>query len=153
MQHPGLLILSVLSLSLSMWSQEQAIADSGQGITDKNYTEAYGAYLLAQAYREHGNWGVKVDTKSQGKKKVFVVEPGPIYHFSELKVTGVKTITSAEVMQDAPKPGEVYSPIRVNEWKASLEKKYPLKVVEARHDLDHAHATVSIHIVFREIEN
>jgi outer membrane protein assembly factor BamA len=140
---------------LSVYSHSQEGTAAASGWTDKNNTEQYAAYMIRLAYSEQGYFGVRVDIKPAGTKRVFAVEPGPVYHVREIKVSGLKAFPVEEVMAGAPKPGDVYSPARTNEWIKAIEKKYaaeggPLKVVNWGGRLDHARAQATIEVTFEE---
>jgi hypothetical protein len=113
-------LLIVLSLSVCACAQEGNVE---HGWTDKNNTEMYAAYMLQVAYNEQGYWGAKVEVRQAGTKRVFVVQPGRIYHVDRFHVSGLSDLPE-EAMTDSPKAGDVYSPDRVNEWIAILKSQY-----------------------------
>jgi outer membrane protein assembly factor BamA len=123
--------------------------------TDKNNTERYAAYLLSAAYAEHGYYGAKVEIKQAGTKRLFIVDPGQIFHVKEVLVTGLQTFPEDKIVQDAPKSGDVYSAARTNEWiqglvKSYVEKDGPLKLLNWGAKYDHAHAQVTIQLTLQE---
>jgi len=70
-------------------------------------------------------------------------------HVTDIIVYGPKGISIDELMVYAPKPGDVYSPVRFNEWIAAVNKKYagdsgPLKSAKWGARMDHARARVTI---------
>jgi outer membrane protein assembly factor BamA len=123
--------------------------------TDKNNTEKYAAYLLSAAYAEHGYYGAKVEIKQAGTKRLFIVDPGQIFRVKEVLVSGLQTFPEHKIVQDAPKPGDIYSAARTNEWiqelvKSYVEKNGPLKLVNWGARYDHAHAQVTIQLTLQE---
>jgi hypothetical protein len=138
-------LIIVLSLSAYARAQEGTLE---HGWTDKNNTEMYAAYMLQVAYNEQGYWGAKVEIRQAGNKRVFVVQPGRIYHVERFDVSVLSDLPE-ESMTDSPKAGDVYSPDRVNEWIATIEKRYGRRVVWGA-QLDHAHAQVMIEVKRRE---
>jgi hypothetical protein len=138
-------LLFALSLSVYSRAQEVTVED---GWTDKNNTEMYAAYMLQNAYCEQGYWEAKVEIRQVGTKRVFVVEPGRIYHVRRFDVSGLSELP-AEAMTDSPKAGDAYSPTLVNEWIDSIEQR------DARRanwgvQFDQAHAQVNIEVKLRE---
>jgi hypothetical protein len=116
----------VLSLPLLAQQEHQLCAQEGtveHGWTDKNNTEMYAAYMLRGAYYEQGYLGAKVEIRQAGTKRVFVVQPGRIYHVERFDVSGLSDLPE-EAMTDSPKAGDVYSPDRINEWIATLKRQY-----------------------------
>ena len=105
-------LLIVLFLSVYACAQEGTVE---HGWTDKNNTEMYAAYMLQGAYYEQGYLGAKVEIRQAGTKRVFVVQPGRIYHVGRFDLSGLGDLPE-EAMTDSPKAGDVYSPDRVNEW-------------------------------------
>jgi hypothetical protein len=123
--------------------------------TDKNNTEKYAAYLLSTAYAERGYYGAKVEIKQAGTQRLFIVDPGRIFHVKEIVVTGLQTFPEDKIMRDAPKPGDIDSAARTNEWIQGLVKSYvendgPLKLVNWGSKYDHAHAQVTIQLTLQE---
>ena len=86
--------------------------------TDKNNyaTEQYAAYLLRTTYYQQGYCGAKVEIKQDGTKRLFIVEPGQIFHLNDVAVSGLGSFPKSKLMQDGPKPGDVFSPMRINDW-------------------------------------
>jgi len=113
-------LLIVLSLSVYARAQEGTVE---HGWTDKNNTEMYAAYMLRGAYYEQGYLGAKVEVRQAGTKRVFVVQPGRIYHVERFDVSRLGDLPE-EAMTDSPKGGDVYSAARVNEWIAALKSQY-----------------------------
>jgi outer membrane protein assembly factor BamA len=123
--------------------------------TDKNNTEQYAAYLLSSAYAERGYYGAKVDIKQFGDKRLFVVDPGSIYHVREVIVSGPSEVQGSARSQDAPKPGDAYSAAKANEWIQMLRKQYEganseFTLVSWGAALDHDQALVTIRVAFRK---
>lgn len=121
--------------------------------TDKNNAEMYAAYMMRVAYYELGYVGTRVTVNEKGTKQVFVVDRGPVYHLKEIAVSGLPEIDVSTVMQDAPKPGDVYSQARVNEWVKAAKKKYAAEGSGQKQSLmgvhfDHAHAQVTVTLAF-----
>jgi hypothetical protein len=122
----SLWFLLVLSLPLFAQQKHPLCAPEGiveRGWTDKNNTEMYAAYLLQVAYGEQKYLGAKVEIRQVGTKRVFVVQPGRIYHIERFDVSGLSDLP-VEAMTDSPKAGDVYSPDRINEWIATLKSQY-----------------------------
>jgi hypothetical protein len=155
--HMGRIITAFLLLSLFctalLLPQEWQSTDNKW--TDKNNTEKYAAYLLSVAYGEHGYYGAKVEIKQAGTKRLFIVDPGQIFHVKEVLVTGLQTFPEDKILRDAPKPGDIDSAARTNEWIQGLVKSYvendgPLKLVNWGAKYDHAHAQVTIRLTLQE---
>jgi len=113
-------LLIVLSLSVCTCAQEGNVE---HGWTDKNNTEMYAAYMLRVAYNEQGYWGAKVEVRQAGTRRVFVVQPGRIFHVERFDVSRLSDLPE-EAMADSPKAGDVYSPDRINEWIATVKSQY-----------------------------
>ncbi len=123
--------------------------------TDKNNTEKYAAYLLSSAYAEHGYYGAKVEIKRSGEKRLFVVDPGRIYHVKEVIITGPPEVQGSARSQDAPKPGDTFSDALTNEWIQALRKMYEgpnsaFTMSSWGAALDPDHALVTIHVEFQK---
>ena len=78
-------LLIVLSLGTYGCAQEGTVEHCW---TNKNNTEMYAAYMLRVAYNEQGYWETKVEIRQAGTKRVFVVQPGRIYHVGRFSVSG-----------------------------------------------------------------
>lgn len=135
----------MLSLGVSVCAQEGTVE---HGWTDKNNTEMYAAYLLQHVYYELGYWESRVEIRQAGSKRIFVVQPGRIYRVERFDVFGLSDLPE-EAMTDSPKAGDAYSPARVNEWIATIEKKYGRQVSWGS-QFDRAHAQVMIEVKLRE---
>jgi hypothetical protein len=147
----SLWFLLVLSLPLFAQQEHQLSAQEGtveHGWTDKNNTEMYAAYMLRNAYYGQGYWGAKVEIRQAGTERVFVVEPGRIYHVARFNVSGLGDLPDG-AMTDSPKAGDVYSPDRVGEWIATIRKRYSRRATWGVH-LDHAHAQAMIEVKLSE---
>ena len=138
-------LFTVLSLCVCVCAQEGPVEHVW---TDKNNTEMYAAYMLQNAYNEQGYWETKVEIRQAGTKRVFVVQPGRIYHVGHFNVSGLGDLPE-EAMTDSPKAGDVYSPDRVNEWIATIEKRYGRRANWGS-QVDRAHAQVMIEVKLRE---
>jgi len=101
-------LLIVLSLSVYACAQEGTVEHRW---TDKNNTEMYAAYMLQGAYSEQGYCETKVEIRQAGTKRIFVLQPGRIYHVGCFDVSGLGDLPE-EAMTDSPKAGDVYSPDR-----------------------------------------
>jgi outer membrane protein assembly factor BamA len=141
-------LLTVLALSVYACAQEGTVE---HGWTDKNNTEMYAAYMLQNAYNEQGYLGAKVEIRQAGTKRVFEVEPGRIYHIELFNVSGQSNL-SEKSMKDSPKAGDVYSPVRISEWIATVEKKDSRRA-NLSVQLDHAHAQVRVEVELRDGQN
>jgi len=145
MRERIVLLFTVLSLSVYACAQEGTVE---HGWTGKNNAEMYAAYMLQVAYNEQGYWGAKVEIRQAGTQRVFVVQPGRIYHVERFDVSVLSDLPE-EAMTDSPKAGDVYSPDRVNEWIATIEKSYGRRVNWGS-QFDHAHAQVMIEVKLRD---
>ena len=138
------------------------LAQSGpaQGSTDQKYPDIpntlhmAAAYTLGLSYNERGYMGAQVEVTQQDGKDVFTVKPGPLYHVKSVTVTGLPEKAMTDVMQDAPKTGDVYSAARVNDWLLDVKKRFQvrgqnLKVRQEGH-LDQTSASVNVMIAFQE---
>jgi hypothetical protein len=63
------------------------------------------------------------NVKRSEEEDIFVVNPGPVFHFKDVKIVGLPENLTRQVMNGAPKTGEVYSAARVNDWLAQEEKR------------------------------
>ena len=119
-------------------------------MTDKNYQERYAAYVLQRSYHEFGYMAARVDLKKTGESDVFVVDRGPLYHFKEIVISGLPESDVKTALQDAPKPGDVFSRARMNQWLAQLRNKYEAgagpkwKQTTVRLDRANAQATLTV---------
>ena len=118
-------VLTYISLSLlcgvGLLAQNWRPTDSKW--TDKNNTERYAAYLLTTTYYEQGYCAAKVAVKQDGSKRLFIVDPGEPFHLN-VAVTGLHVVRVDKLMQDGPKTGEIFSPIRINDWAEQIRKNY-----------------------------
>jgi hypothetical protein len=145
MREPIAFLLIVLSLSVYACAQEGIVE---HGWTDKNNTEMYAAYMLRNAYGEQGYCETKVEIRQAGTKRVFVVEPGRIYHVARFDVSGLGDLPE-DAMTDSPKAGDVYSSDRVSEWVATIRKRYSGRATWGVR-LDRAHALAMIEVKVSE---
>jgi outer membrane protein assembly factor BamA len=141
------LLLFAMYLSVCLYAQDGRPIE--RGWTDKNNTERYAAYMLQIAYNDQGYWGVKVEIRQLGTERIFAVEPGPLYHVKQVDVSGLSDLPVQEVMAGCPRPGDVYSPDRMNDWILSIEKRYGRTAKEQRYLVDHAHAQATLEVTFR----
>jgi hypothetical protein len=137
--------LFVLFLSVYSCAQGGAVE---RGWTDKNNTEMYAACMLQHSYNEEGYWGARVEIRQSGTNRIFVVEPGRIFHVERFDVSGLSGLPE-EAMTDSPKAGDVYSPDRINEWIATIEKRENRRANWGA-QLDQVHAQVKIKVKFME---
>src|ERR1700728_278588 len=147
----SLWFLLVLSLPLFAQQEHQLCPQEGtveHGWTDKNNAEMYAAHMLQTAYYEQGYLGAKVEIRQAGTKRVFVVQPGRIYHVERFDVSMLSDLPQ-ESMTDSHKAGDVFSPARINEWIATVEKRYGRRVGWGA-QLDRAHAQVMSAVKLRE---
>ena len=115
--------------------------------TDKNNTEQYAAYLLQTTYYQQGFCGARVEIKQDGSKRLFIVEPGPLFHLSDVVVSGLQVFPANKLMQDGPKLRDVFSPTRINDWAEHVRNNYaknagPLESVMWGANFDYAHSQV-----------
>jgi outer membrane protein assembly factor BamA len=97
--------------------------DRHSGWTDKNNGQNYAAYMLQTTYFERGYMSAHVNVKQSGEEDIFVVHPGPVFHFKDVKIVGLPENLTRQVMNDAPKTGEVYCAARVNDWLVQEDKR------------------------------
>lgn len=120
--------------------------------TDKNNGQMYAAYMLRTTYYERGYMSAHVNVKQSGEEDIFVVNPGPVFRFKEVKIVGLPENLTQQVMNDAPKTGEVYSAARVNDWLEQEEKRLPgmvQKLAGEEAHLDRANATATVTVLFK----
>ncbi len=127
--------------------------DRRSGWTDKNNGQEYAAYMLQTTYYERGYMSAHVSIKRSGQEDVFVVNPGPVFHFKDVKIVGLSENLAQQVMKDAPKSGEVYSAARVNDWLAQEEKQVATagmaqKFAREETQLDHEAASATVIVSF-----
>jgi len=109
------------------------------------------AYMLGLSYnaRLHGRTS---SGYSAGWKGCVHSQAGAAV--KSVNVTGLPETAMTEVMQDAPKTGDVYSAARVNDWLIDAKKRLQvrgqnLKVRQEGH-LDQRSASVTVMIAFQE---
>ena len=117
--------------------------------------EAECGYLIRSAYELMGYSGASVKPIQSDPTRRFEVRPGSMYRLKDLQILGLRRFPVSDLLQEAPRPGEVYSPTRINKWVESIRKKYadaegPLRLVSQSVALDRAHATVSVTLVVEE---
>ena len=149
--------LTYISLSLlcSVGLLAQNWQPTDKGWADKNNTEQYAAYLLNTTYYQQGYCAVKVEIKQDGPRRLFIVDPGEPFHLSDVVVTSLHAFKADTLMQDGPKSGEVFSPIRINDWAEQVRKNYaqstgPLESILWGAKFDYAHSRVAIQVTVRE---
>jgi outer membrane protein assembly factor BamA len=91
---------------------------------DDYATEQYAAYLLRTTYYQQGYRGAKVEIKQDGTKRLFIVEPGEVFHLNDVAVSGLRSFPQNKLMQGGPKPGDVFSPTRINDWVERVSREY-----------------------------
>ena len=127
--------------------------DQRSGWTDKNNDQMYAAYMLRTTYYERGYMSAQVDVRRSGEEAVFVVNPGPAFHFKDVKIVGLPENLAQQVMKDAPKAGELYSAARVSDWLAQGEQLVTAgmahKFAGEEIRLDHATATATVTVSFK----
>ena len=129
--------------------------DRRSGWTDKNNGQEYAAYMLQTTYYERGYMSAHVNIRRSGQDDVFVVNPGPLFHFKDVKIVGLPQNLVQEVMKDAPKSGDVYSAAHVSDWVAQEEKRLATtgtKQNSARQEmqLGHQAAFVNVTVTFQQ---
>jgi len=144
------LVVFTLCVSCSLSAQ----VSSEQRWTDKNDAEQYAAYMIQIAYNELGYMSAKVDVKRNAEEEVFIVNPGPVFHFKDIRIVGLPGNFAGKMMNNAPKTGEVYSQARINDWLAegsqqlaagSIVQKFAGQEVR----LDRATATTTVTVLFK----
>jgi hypothetical protein len=130
----------------------RARQDRHSGWTDKNNGQEYAAYTLRTTCYEPGDMSAHVNFKRSGEEDVFVVSPGPVFHFKDVKMVGLPENLARQMMNDAPQTGEVYSQARINHWLAEGSKQLAeassvQKFAETR--LDPATATATLTVWFK----
>jgi outer membrane protein assembly factor BamA len=123
--------------------------------TDKNNTEQYAAYLLETTYYQQGYVAAKVEIKQDGSKRLFILDPGELFHLNDVVVSGLQVFKVNKLMQDGPKSGEVYSPNRMNDWAEQVRKKYaqsngPLESIMWGVKFDYTHSQANVEISVKE---
>jgi len=123
--------------------------------TDKNNTENAAAYLLRMTYYQQGYCGAKVEIKQDGSRRLFIVDPGELFHLNDLAVIGLRTFPADKLMQGSPKSSDVFSPARINEWVEQIRKKYggktgPLQHVNFELSLDYGRSQVNVRLMVQE---
>jgi hypothetical protein len=96
----------------------------------------------------------QVDVKPSGEEDVFVVNPGPVFHFKDVKIIGLSENLVRQVMKDAPKAGDVYSAARVSDWLEQAEKQIEMagaaqKFAGEEVRLDHAATSANVTVLFK----
>jgi len=123
--------------------------------TDKNNTEQSAAYLLRMTYYQQGYCGAKVEIKQDGSRRLFIVDPGEIFHLNRLTVIGMRTFPADKLMQDSPKSGDVFSVAHINDWVEQIRKKYagktgPLQHVNLELSFDYGRSQVNVQLMVQE---
>jgi outer membrane protein assembly factor BamA len=123
--------------------------------TDKNNTEQDAAYLLKTTYYQQGYCAARVEIKQDGSKRLFIVDSGDLFHLKDVVVTGLHVFEANKLMQDGPKSGEVYSPIRMNDWAEQVRKNYaqsngPLESIMWRVKFDYTHSQANVETSVKE---
>jgi outer membrane protein assembly factor BamA len=123
--------------------------------TAKNNTEQYAAYLLKTTYYQQGYCAARFEIKQDGSKRLFIVDRGDLFHLNDVVVTGLHVFEANKLMQDGLKSGEVYSPIRMNDWAEQVRKKYaqsngPLESIMWGVKFDYTHSQANVEISIKE---
>jgi outer membrane protein assembly factor BamA len=144
-----------LSLLFSVGLLAQNWRPTDKQWTDKNNTEQYAAYLLRTTYYQQGYCAARVEINHEGSKRLFIVDPGDLFHLKDVAVTGLHVFDVNKLMQDGPKSGEVYSPSRMNEWAEQVRKKYaqsngPLESIVWGVKFDYTHSQANVEISVKE---
>jgi|HubBroStandDraft_4_1064222.scaffolds.fasta_scaffold25406_4 outer membrane protein assembly factor BamA len=148
----------IIYISLSLLCGAGVLAQSWQPThsewTDKNNAEQYGAYLLKTTYYQQGYCAAKVEVKQDGSKRLFIVDPGEPFHLN-VAVTGLRVLKFDKLMQDGPKTGEIFSPIRINDWVVQIRKNYaqsngPLESIVWGVNFDYTHSQANVEIKVKE---
>jgi outer membrane protein assembly factor BamA len=144
--------LVVFTLSISVYSRAQQGYE--QRWTDKNNAEEYAAYVIQIAYNERGYISAKVEVKQSAEEDVFVVNPGPVFHFKDIRVVGLPENVARQMMNSAPKTGEVYSQARINDWLAEGSKQLAAasivqKFAGQKVRMDRAAATAIVTVLYK----
>ena len=144
-----------LGLLCSVGLLAQNWRPTDQEWTDKNNTEQHAAYLVKTTYYQQGYCAAKVEIKQDGSKRLFIVDPGEPFHLNDVVVTGLHVLKANTLMQDGLKSGDVFSPIRINDWAEQVRKNYaqstgPLESIMWGAKFDYAHSQVTIQVTVRE---
>ena len=112
-------------------------------------------YLIQTALGQLGYLGAKAEKVSTEAGKFFKVEFGPLYRVQTISVTGIERLPVDELLKEAPKPGDVYSPMLMNSWLAFVEKRYAerglsIRTVSTLRSYDHVRHLVNEIVEFRE---
>jgi outer membrane protein assembly factor BamA len=148
----------IIYISLSLLCGVGVLAQSWRPTdsewTDKNNAEQYGAYLLKTTYYQQGYCAAKVEVKQDGSKRLFIVDPGEPFHLN-VAVTGLRVFRFDKLMQDGPKTGQIFSPIRINDWAEQIRKNYaqsngPLESIMWAVKFDYTHSQANVEISVKE---
>jgi len=147
------LSLSFVSAAASLLAQNWKPTD--RAWTDKNNTEQYVAYLIKTTYYQQGYCAAKVEAKSDDGKRLFIVEPGNLFHVNDIVVKGLNMFSQKELMQNGPKTGDVFSPLLNNDWAEQVRDTYvknggPLESLTWGIKLDYTHFQVSVQVNVNE---
>jgi outer membrane protein assembly factor BamA len=144
--------------SLSLVCSVGLLAQDWQPIdkvwTNKNNTERYSEYLLQTTYYQQGYVAAKVEVKQEGSKRLFIVDPGEPFHLNVV-VRGLRVFEANKLMQDGPKSGEVFSPIRIGDWEEQIRRKYaqsngPVESITWGVTFDYVHSQANVEIKVKE---
>jgi outer membrane protein assembly factor BamA len=144
--------------SLSLVCSVGLLAQDWQPIdkvwTNKNNTERYAEYLLQTTYYQQGYVAAKVEVKQEGSKRLFIVDPGEPFHLNVV-VRGLRVFEANKLMQDGPKSGEVFSPIRIGDWEEQIRRKYaqsngPVESITWGVTFDYVHSQANVEIKVKE---
>src|SRR5580700_8697315 len=101
--------------------------------------------MIQIAYYERGYMGVRVQVRDDGARKVFVVDPGRIYHIKAMQILGQNDVP-AEAMSTAPTVGDVYSDARISDWIAAVNSRHNKALGLWSVRCDHATADCTIQL-------
>jgi outer membrane protein assembly factor BamA len=79
---------------------------------------------LKTTHYQQGYCGTRVEIKQDGSTRLFIVEPGEVFHLNDVVVTGLRDFPTHKLMQDGPKSGDVFSPDRINDWLEQIRDKF-----------------------------
>lgn len=147
-------MLLALGLLTSSWSiAQETVRPFLRKAADQD-----AAYYLLMPYRSSGSLGASVSIKDAGSSTIFKVQPGRAYRLRQIHVLGLNSFPVEKLMDGAPKVGDVYSQVKMNNWIGAINKKYagkdgPLKLIESSFHIDRTQAEVSASVRFEERTN
>lgn len=152
--HVALLSLSLLLTGspLAQEPQEGRGAETG----DTNVEDEEAIRRIREAYLEMGYCFASVTLKESGAKtKVFEVQPRRKCSLKDITITGAKRFHPDQLLQNAPKPGDVVTPSLLRKLMKAIVKKYseagaPLPTLTPDITPDRANASISLKIHVEE---